>query len=97
MSVEAIVGAVISFVVACLVPAIGWLVVEVINQRSKLESIQTAIDERGEMREKIEASLTAITATTGSTNAHVATLLERTEQFQRVLDRHERFLEEARK
>ena len=97
MSVEAIVGVGVSLVVACLVPAIGWLVVEVINQRSRLESIQTAIDERGEMREKIEASLTAITATTGSTNAQVATLLERTEQFQRVLDRHERFLEEARK
>lgn len=100
MSVEVIVSIaaiVVGIVVAVLVPALGWLVVEVINQRSKLEAIQTAVDERGEMREKIEESLRDIGNTTSATNAQTAALLERTLQFQRTLDRHERWLEEGRR
>lgn len=100
MSVEVIVslaGIVAGVVVTILVPAMGWLVVEVINQRSKLEAIQTAVDERAEVREKIEESLTTVGEVMAATNTQTATLLERTLQIQRVLDRHERWLEEGRK
>ena len=96
MSIVDIVLTLVGLVVACLVPATGWIVKEVISLGARHESLRATVAERGDMREKIETSLTAITATTGSTNAQVATLLERTEQFQHTLDRHERFLEVRR-
>ena len=97
MSAEDVLIWVGGVIVACLVPATGWLVRDVINQRSRLEAIQTVVNERGEVREKIETALLALNGTMGSINASVATLVERTEQFQRVLDRHERYLEADRK
>ena len=96
MDVVDIVLAIVGLVVACLVPATGWIVKEVISLGARHESLRATVEERGDMREKIETSLLSLNATMGTISASVSTLVERTEQFQRVLDRHERYLESTR-
>ena len=93
MTAWEVVAMFVGVVVTILVPAMGWLITEVIRHRAEIEAIRVAVEERRDIREKLEALLTEVSRQVAAAHGAVEKLDERTNWIKRAVDRQERFLD----